>query len=115
MAVGRLPDNEERRPLPTTDVPTNTPPTRTTVPAFAARTMRRGSNGRTSRPVFVSLYAPQARRTWWWYAYRCPGCGAYQLGRARSLDAVTGDRRAGCGHWIRVNIARVYGNSAVVS
>jgi hypothetical protein len=68
-----------------------------------------GQRGRQVFPVFVSLYEPIGRRRWWWYSYRCPTCGAYQLGRAKGLDGVTGERRAGCGHWIRVNVARVYG------
>lgn len=57
--------------------------------------------------VFVSAYEPAGRRRHWWYAYRCP-CGTYQFGRAPSLEAVTGERTAGCGHRIAVAIARVY-------
>ena len=63
--------------------------------------------------MFVSLYEPLGRRRWWWYSYRCPRCRQYQLGRARAIDGVTGDRRAGCGHWIRVNVARIYGQPGV--
>jgi hypothetical protein len=64
---------------------------------------------RKALPVFVSLYGPIGRRRHWWYSYRCPTCGAYQLGRAPALDLVPGVRRAGCGHWITVNVARIYG------
>lgn len=71
----------------------------------AARSDREPSK---APPVFVSAYEPLGRRRWWWYSYRCPHCGAYQLGRAASLDKVTGERRAGCGHKITVVIARTY-------
>lgn len=63
-----------------------------------------------AKPVFVSLYEPAGRRTWWWYSYRCPLCATYQLGRARQLDQVTGRRKGGCGHVIEVAIARTYRN-----
>jgi hypothetical protein len=58
---------------------------------------------------YASLYLPSGRRTWHWYAYSCRTCGAYQLGRAPRLEDVTGPRRAGCGHWVTVAIARIYG------
>lgn len=66
---------------------------------------------RGSRPpaAFVSLYTPTGRRRQWWYAYRCDRCGRHQLGRARELENVTGQRRAGCGHQVSIIIARVYG------
>jgi hypothetical protein len=70
--------------------------------------MARRKPQRKAPPVFVSLYEPIGRRRWWWYAYRCRTCGAYLLGRAASLDQVTGPRRARCGHQVTVNIARVY-------
>jgi hypothetical protein len=60
--------------------------------------------------AYVSLYAPSGRRRWWWYSYRCGTCGAYQLGRARQLEDVTGERRAGCGHQVAIVVARVYGH-----
>lgn len=56
----------------------------------------------------ASVYAPLGRRRWWWYSYRCRSCGAYQLGRAKTLDEVTGVRRAGCGHEVTVMAARIY-------
>ena len=72
--------------------------------------IRQGARRREQpRPVYVSLYGPVGRRRHWWYSYRCPLCGVYQLGRAPSLDAVTGVRRAGCGHRIVVHISRIYG------
>jgi len=68
---------------------------------------------RASRPrpplAPASVYAPLGRRRWWWYAYRCRTCGSYQFGRAKTLDAVTGERKAGCGHQGSVMIARTYG------
>jgi hypothetical protein len=69
---------------------------------------------RHSKPpaAYVSLYLPFGRRTWHWYSYRCPGCGAHQLGRARRLEDVAGPRRGGCGHKLSVVIARVYQGAA---
>jgi hypothetical protein len=69
---------------------------------------------RAARPptAFVSLYRPFGRRAWYWYAYRCKTCGAHQLGRARQLEDVAGERRAGCGHRVNIVIARIYGASA---
>jgi len=58
------------------------------------------------------VFAPQGRRRNWWYTYSCRVCGAYQFGRARELDQVTGIRRAGCGHQVSVMIARTYGTAA---
>jgi hypothetical protein len=66
--------------------------------------------GRRALSAYVSLYAPAGRRRWWWYSYRW--CGAYQLGRARQLEDVTGVRRAGCGHQVAIVIARIYGERA---
>lgn len=60
------------------------------------------------RTAHVSLFAPTGRRRWWWYSYRCPACRSYQFGRARELDRVTGNRRAGCGHEVEIVIARTY-------
>lgn len=78
----------------------------TTVPPAAD--VASASARRHEPPVFVSLYEPAGRRSWWWYSYRCPACGTYQLGRARSLDQVPGHRRGGCGHHITIVVARVY-------
>jgi hypothetical protein len=70
---------------------------------------------RKPRPVYVSLYAPSGRRTCWWYSYRCCDCGAYQFGRARQLDQVTGIRKAGCGHLVEIVIARTHGRAEAVA
>lgn len=67
---------------------------------------------RRAPAVYVSLYEPTGRRTWWWYAYSCRTCGRYQLGRAPRLEDVTGPRRAGCGHWLTIMVARTYGRAA---
>jgi DNA-directed RNA polymerase subunit RPC12/RpoP len=66
--------------------------------------------GRARKPPLApaSVYAPLGRRRYWWYAYRCRTCGAHQFGRAKSLDAVTGVRRASCGHQVSVMAARIY-------
>jgi hypothetical protein len=60
----------------------------------------------------ASVFGPTGRRRFWWYTYRYRTCGAYQFGRAKTLDAVTGLRRAGCGHEVSVMIARTYGAAA---
>lgn len=67
-------------------------------------------HGTKVRPPLApaSVYAPLGRRRYWWYAYHCKTCGTYQFGRAKTLDAVTGTRRAGCGHLVSVMIARTY-------
>ena len=66
-------------------------------------------HGKRPAPVvFASLYEPDLRRKWCWYSYRCGECGSYQLGRAATIEDATGRRRAGCGHWVTVMIARVY-------
>ena len=59
--------------------------------------------------AFVSLFMPSGRRTWHWYWYTCRTCGAYQLGRARQLEDVTGTRRASCGHQVNIAVSRIYG------
>jgi len=56
----------------------------------------------------ASVFGPVGRRKSWWYTYRCRICGAHLFGRAKTLDAVTGERRAGCGHRITVMAARIY-------
>jgi hypothetical protein len=38
---------------------------------------------------------------------RCRTCGAYLFGRAPSLDAITGERRAGCGCQVQVMTVRI--------
>ena len=56
----------------------------------------------------TSVFGPVGRRRTWWYTYRCRTCGAYISGRAKTLDAVTGERRAACGHRVQVMAARIY-------
>jgi hypothetical protein len=56
----------------------------------------------------ASVFGPAVRRKSGWYTYRCQACGAYLFGRAKSLDAVTGERRAGCGHKAQIMAARIY-------
>jgi hypothetical protein len=73
------------------------------------RSVRRASSGRQQVPLApASVFGPVGRRKCWWYSYRCRTCGAYLFGRARSLDTVTGERRAGCGHRVHVMAARIY-------
>ncbi len=100
------PDRRQSGPQDTT--PTSRQPSRSARPNDINTVTRRATR---PRPVFVSLYEPVGRRRQWWYAYRCPACGTYQLGRARELDQVTGIRKAGCGHTVSIAIARVYRNS----
>jgi DNA-directed RNA polymerase subunit RPC12/RpoP len=70
----------------------------------------RGRKAARQRPPLApaSVFGPVGRRKSWWYTYRCANCGAYLFGRAKSLDAVTGERRAGCGHRVQVVAARIY-------
>lgn len=91
------PERAERRPLTTADAPETDS---LAVKIHAAKRVP---------TAFVSLYVPAGRRTHWWYAYGCRTCGTYQLGRSRSLEDVTGERTAGCGHRVRIAVARVYG------
>jgi hypothetical protein len=71
-----------------------------------------GAAPRRAVTAYVSLFAPSGRRRWWWYSYRCATCSTYQLGRARQLEDVTGERRGGCGHRVAIVVARVYGREA---
>ena len=75
-------------------------------PAAACTTRRKPKPRPPIAPA--SVYEPLGRRRYWWYAYRCQTCGAYQFGRAKTLDVVTGVRRAGCGHHVNVMAARIY-------
>lgn len=70
--------------------------------------VRRGIDGRRAPLSPASVFSPVGRRRSWWYTYRCRDCGAYLFGRAQSLDAVTGERRAGCGHRVQIVAARIY-------
>ena len=56
----------------------------------------------------ASVFGPVGRRRFWWYTFRCRICGAYLFGRAKTLDAVTGERKAGCGHRVQIMAARIY-------
>src|SRR5215469_9973434 len=68
-----------------------------------------GKGRRQRAPIApASVFGPVGRRRFWWYTYRCKVCGAHQFGRAPSLDAVTGERKAGCGHRVQVMAARIY-------
>ena len=71
--------------------------------------VRGTSQSRRQVPVApASVFGPVGRRRYWWYTYRCRTCGAHLFGRARSLDDVTGERKAGCGHRVQVMAARIY-------
>jgi hypothetical protein len=70
--------------------------------------VRRGADSRRAPLAPASVFGPVGRRKSWWYTYRCSVCSAYLFGRARSLDAVTGQRRAGCGHRVQIVAARIY-------
>jgi hypothetical protein len=75
-----------------------------------AKITRSPIKGRRQRAPIApaSVFGPVGRRRFWWYTYRCRACGAHLFGRARSLDAVAGERKAGCGHRVNVMAARVY-------
>jgi hypothetical protein len=76
----------------------------------SALSVRRGSRRRRQQvPIApASVFGPVGRRRYWWYTYTCRTCGAHLFGRARSLDDVTGERKAGCGHRVQVMAARIY-------
>jgi hypothetical protein len=77
--------------------------------ASSAAIVRQGSRKRQQVPIApASVFGPIGRRRFWWYTYRCRPCGAYLFGRARSLDAVAGERRAACGHREQIMAARIY-------
>ena len=98
------PDKTERRP------PAKGSGARTATTS-AATTIQRASKPRPPLAA-ASVFGPVGRRHWWWYTFRCNTCGAHQFGRAKTLDAVTGVRRAGCGHQVNVMAARIYGVAA---
>jgi hypothetical protein len=77
---------------------------------LSGASVRRGARDRWQVPIApASVFGPAGRRRSWWYTYRCRTCGVYLFGRAPSLDGVTGERRAGCGHRVNVMAARIYG------
>ena len=72
-------------------------------------TIRRSSRNRQQPPIApASVFGPVGRRRSWCYTYRCRTCEAHLFGRARSLDAVASERKAGCGHRVQVIAARIY-------
>jgi hypothetical protein len=71
--------------------------------------IRRGGKPKPPVPVAVaSVFGPVGRRKSWWFTFRCPTCGAYLFGRAAMLDTVTRERKATCGHRVKVVAARIY-------
>lgn len=98
-----MPHTAEQRPVSKGAVPEST---------TSASTIQRGSKPRPPLAP-ASVFGPVGRRHWWWYTFRCKTCGTHQFGRAKTLDAVTGVRRAGCGHRVNVMAARIYGAGAV--
>ena len=97
----------ENRPLPESDSP---PATKDAAElGTPTRIVRPGSRDRQQAPIApASVFGPVGRRRSWWYTYRCRVCNAYLFGRAKSLDAVTGERKAGCGHRVQIMAARIY-------
>lgn len=75
-----------------------------------AKITRSPARVRRGRPPIApaSVFGPVGRRKFWWYTYRCRICGAHLFGRAQSLDAVAGESKAGCGHRVRIMVARIY-------
>jgi hypothetical protein len=70
---------------------------------------RQGSGRRRNAPrMFVSLFEPKGRRTWWWFTGRCVRCGSTAFGRVRYEEDAVGIRRASCGHRVYLTVARVY-------
>jgi hypothetical protein len=78
-------------------------------PGTSLPSVRRWSRNGQRPPIApASVFGPVGRRRSWWYTYRCRTSGAHLFGRARSLDAVAGERRASCGHRVQVMAARIY-------
>jgi hypothetical protein len=78
----------------------------TATPGTSLPSVRRGSRNRQQVPIaHASVFGAVGRRKSWWYMYRCRTCSAYLFGRARSLDAVAEERRAGSVH---IMAARTY-------
>jgi hypothetical protein len=77
-----------------------------------ARRAIQSQPGRVAPIAPASAFAPSGRRRLWAFTYSCKICEAYHIGRARDIDQVTGLRRAGCGHWVNVMAARIYGTKA---
>ena len=63
----------------------------------------------------ASVFGPVGRRRCWWYTFKCRVCGAYQFGRAKYLEDVTGERKTGCGHRVNVVAARIYTQPGAVT
>ncbi len=97
------PDKTKRRPQPGSGA--------RTAESSPAPTIQRGSKPRPPLAP-ASVFGPAGRRHWWWFTFRCKVCGAHQFGRAKTLDAVTGVRRASCGHQVQIMAARIYGAAA---
>jgi hypothetical protein len=78
--------------------------------ASVAREAGNRPSRRKGRPPLApaSVFSPVGRRKSWWYTYKCQTCGSHLFGRARDLGAVTGERRAPCGHRVQVVAARIY-------
>lgn len=72
------------------------------------RPMKAARRGRAAPSMRVSLFAPAARRRWWWFTGRCRVCGSTAFGRVRTREQAAGIRRASCGHHVDVIVARTY-------
>ena len=72
----------------------------------SARPSRRGR--RVAPRMFISLFAPSGRRSWWWFTGRCRVCGYTAFGRVRAAELAVGTRRVSCGHRAYLTVARTY-------
>jgi len=114
-----MPDKAEHRPVARSGAQQITSAdTRVTTPTVSSNrqaTRRAVSRALRSQPgrraplAPASVFPPGGRRTRWMFTYGCKICGAYSLGRAADIDGVAGVRRASCGHWVTIMIARCYG------
>jgi DNA-directed RNA polymerase subunit RPC12/RpoP len=74
-----------------------------------ARSVRPDSRKRQPAPIApASIIAPFRRRRGWTYTYPCGTCGANLVGWAKTLDAIPGERRAGCGHRVQVMAVMIH-------
>ena len=92
--------------------PSNTPMGANDKPKVQPKRRKRTIPGQLMLPfaypcAYASQFAPAPRRTQWWVTFKCPhGCGGHF---GRSPERIEdGLRRAGCGRFVWLIVARTY-------